>query len=130
MSKIVFQGECWIWTGSKTKEGYGQVHIGGKRGPTVEAHIVSYRIYVGKVPSGLELDHGCRNRPCINPSHVEPVTHAENMARGIHAVKTHCVAGHEFNESNTYQYRGRRLCRLCAQRRLTEHKQRRLQNAA
>jgi hypothetical protein len=62
----------------------------------------------------VELDHLCRHRGCVNPAHLEAVTHAENMARGAYALKTHCAHGHEFNDENTYRpLTGGRECRVC-----------------
>jgi hypothetical protein len=70
--------ECWHWTGSKNNDGYGQVHIGRK---TLLAHRLSYESFVGPVPAGLQLDHLCRNRACINPAHLEAVTGSVNVQR-------------------------------------------------
>jgi HNH endonuclease len=91
-----------------------------------------YRLLVGPVPEGLELDHLCRNRACVNPAHLEPVSHRENVLRGasfaaINAVKTHCIHdGHPFDDVNTIvRPEGRRGCRACmnaAQRRYQRRK--------
>jgi hypothetical protein len=75
---------------------------------------------MGAVPEGLELDHLCRVRGCVNPKHLEPVTHRENLMRGeswsaVNARKTHCPEGHPYDETNTYiDGKGRRRCRECA----------------
>lgn len=71
---------CWLWFGSWDEKGYGRFGIGG-RGKHKPAHRVSYEALVGAVAPGLELDHGCRVRCCVNPAHLEPVTHLENMRR-------------------------------------------------
>ena len=71
--------ECWIWTGPKNGSGYG---IFSYRGRNQSAHRVAYRLLVGEIPDGLQLDHLCRKRSCINPAHLEPVTRLENVRRG------------------------------------------------
>ena len=104
---IVNEDGCWVWTGSVKKNGYGQFKYGGRQGKMMYPHRVMYELMVGIIPSGLELDHLCRNKLCINPQHLEPVTHRENVLRGISppalcATKTHCPHGHEYNQKNTY----------------------------
>lgn len=94
------------------------------------AHRWLYERRNGKVPSGLELDHLCRVRHCVNPDHLEPVTRRENTLRStspsaVNARKTACDRGHEFTDENTYVHRGRRVCRTCNRRRAAEYKARR-----
>lgn len=108
---------CWLWTGATTPEGYGQLGIGGK---AVYAHRIAWEKRHGLVPGGLQIDHLCRVRNCVNPEHMEPVTRRENILRGnsphaINARKTECKSGHPFNEQNTYHDRryNRRRCRAC-----------------
>jgi hypothetical protein len=77
-------------------------------------------LFVGPIPEGLVIDHLCRNRGCINPTHMEPVTNAENVLRGegptaVNARKTHCKRGHPFDDVNTYVYAKGRACRMCHQ---------------
>lgn len=111
---------CWEWVGGFSGEGYGSVHIHhvGSRG----AHRVSYAVFIGLVPKGLGLDHLCRNRACVNPWHLEPVTDRVNILRGespsaVNARKTHCNYGHAFTEENTARdRRGRRSCKECRKR--------------
>lgn len=107
---------CWLWIGSLDK-GYGRFGENWKK-PPVGAHLFAWRTYVGPVPDGLELDHLCRVRNCVNPAHLEPVTTRENLLRGEgfsakNAQKTHCPQGHEYTPENTYRWRGQRKCREC-----------------
>lgn len=107
---------CWEWTGPLSTAGYGQLFIEGKNRP---AHRISYEAHVGPIEDGLHIDHLCRNRKCVNPSHLEPVTPLENIMRGEgimaqNARKTHCDRGHEFDAGNTYLMPdGNRMCRTC-----------------
>jgi len=83
MSHVRFEPSgCWIWTGSLNGKGYGQMYW---RGRVWAAHRVSYALLGGPLMDGLELDHLCRNRPCVNPDHLEQVTHRVNVVRGWRA---------------------------------------------
>ena len=114
---------CWIWAGSRDRGGYGMLRIDRVRH---WAHRLAYEEWVGAIPDGLEIDHLCRRHDCVNPKHLEPVTHRENMRRGIspaaHALRfDRCIHGHEFDDANTYRppgNPGRRICRTCVDRRL------------
>lgn len=114
--KVVAQGECWEWTGSKTRNGYGQVGIGGVN---QMAHRVFYEYFVTGIPAGLDLDHLCRSRACVNPWHLEPVSRSVNLYRAetlgkYNLKKTHCPKGHEYSPSNTrITGAGSRACRAC-----------------
>ena len=108
-------GDCWEWTRGKTAAGYGR--IGNQY-----THRLVWEFLVGPIPDGLEMDHLCRNVGCVNPDHLEPVTHAENMRRGhgnnAFRNATHCKRGHPFDEANTYRFttsKGKpgRACRRC-----------------
>lgn len=124
---------CWLWTGAVAPNGYG-IFKGMEK--LENAHRSSYKMHVGEIPAGLNLDHLCRVRSCVNPAHLEPVTHAENVRRGLspamftkaaiergHA-KTHCPSGHPFSEENTYIYNSptgpHRACRTCRRAAVTK----------
>lgn len=107
--------KCWIWKSAyNVKSGYGVVTFNRS---VFLAHRVSYTVLIGQIPEGLQIDHLCRNRICVNPFHLEPVTNDENHRRGINwqTVKTHCSQGHEYTKENTYilKPRGWRYCRTC-----------------
>jgi hypothetical protein len=115
LAKIKIEGDCWLWTGSQW-HGYGQIRISRK---WRKAYRVSYEEFIGPVPAGLELDHVCRRPECINPAHLEPVTHRENILRGsapaaLQARKTHCVNGHPLSGENLRLEGRHRRCRICA----------------
>ena len=111
---------CWEWTASRNRAGlgYGQFWW-GKR--LVVAHRLAYEALVQPIPGGLESDHLCRNRACINPLHIEPVTRSINVLRGNapailrarHARVTHCPQGHPYDGSNLRWSRGKRYCNSC-----------------
>lgn len=119
---IVEQGDCWIWTGHRDRNGYGSSRINRKNAPV---HRVTYEYFIVEVPDGLELDHLCRNRSCVNPWHLEPVTRAINMQRAVGCGqydrsrrpdpnRTHCSKRHRLVGDNVYiSSRGNKSCRSC-----------------
>ena len=108
---------CWIWTGALNKKGYG--HFLRGPGDTTSAYRFSYEIRYGPIPDGLQVDHLCRVRSCVNPEHLELVTIGENSLRGrtfaaANKTKTYCINDHVLNLDNSYGYKGRRQCIQCA----------------
>ena len=110
-------GGCWEWNGHVTRFGYGT--YGNK---SHMAHRVVYEMLVKKLSNDEFLDHLCRNRKCVNPEHLEPISLVENVMRGEsnhakNARKTHCIRGHEFTTQNTYIHPKRRYrhCKACMQ---------------
>ncbi len=112
----VTESGCWIWMG-RTRKGYGVTCV---RYLNKQVHRVMYELLINAIPEGLVLDHLCRVRCCVNPHHLEVVTHRTNILRGVgfaakNARATHCSAGHPFNSENTYLNvkRNARQCRVC-----------------
>lgn len=109
---------CWEFQGSKTEQGYGRFFVPGRR--ALPAHRVAYAMFYGRLDDGLTVDHLCGNPSCVNPDHLEAVTHGENLRRArkgacaVHAAKTHCPKGHEYS-SYTHPKSGRtqRVCWTC-----------------
>lgn len=110
---------CHIWTRGLTGPGYGCLPYQSK---SLLAHRVIYELTKGPIPQGMQIDHLCRNRRCVNPDHLEAVSSRENTLRAapfsVMANKTHCNHGHEFTEANTYYATGangriHRQCRTC-----------------
>lgn len=108
--------ECWLWQAHTDRDGYGTFSLNDRK---VRAHKVSYELIKGAVPKGLELDHLCRIPQCVYPEHLEPVTHRENVLRGVSpnaksAQVTHCPKGHLYDMLNTrIDPKGGRNCRQC-----------------
>jgi hypothetical protein len=131
-------GACRWWTGPLDADGYGKTK---RDGVPKRAHRLAYETFVGPISDGLQLDHlchhpdhctpgpSCLHRRCINPAHLEPVTVAENIARGggrapANARKTHCPQGHEYTPENTYVLDGSRSCIECGRIRSREFQRR------
>lgn len=110
-------GRCHLWDAAQNEKGYGTFW----NGRTVKAYRYAYEQAHGPIPAGLEVDHRCRRRECVNPAHLEAVTHRENVLRSSNhvaarAAKTHCDAGHAFDKANTIRRKnGTRACRACKQ---------------
>jgi hypothetical protein len=110
-------GACWLWTAGTSRDGYG---LFGVANSSSLAHRLSWADEHGHIAERLQVDHLCRVRACVRPTHLELVTSAENTRRGALglAMKTHCPKGHEYSEANTltgvdrFGYPGRR-CRTC-----------------
>ena len=115
----VTESGCWLWLGNCNPKGYGRFM---RQGKTFMAHRASYEVHRGPIPEGLQLDHLCRVRCCINPDHLEPVTARENVMRGISfaainaAMKT-CRLGHPLKSTKRYRH-----CRICATVRSNRYK--------
>lgn len=118
-SRVDTSGDCWVWTGIKIWGGYGRIKIAGEN---VLAHRLAYAMCSGFVGTAT-IDHLCRNRICVRPSHLEAVSFAENVRRGegyaaINARRTHCTKGHPLSGPNLRIYkrkdgRSARICRKC-----------------
>jgi hypothetical protein len=121
-SSHFFKGfPCWEWTGAKVSGGYGRFRWEARSAP---AHRVMYLLAVGSAKD-LDVDHLCRNPSCVNPTHLEAVSHAENIRRGdwsanavrIQLAKTQCANGHLYTPATLYvppeTSRSQRQCRVC-----------------
>jgi hypothetical protein len=113
---------CWLWIGSLDGQGYGNFWF---RGRPDKSHRASYVLHKGPIPVGRDIDHLCRVPACINPDHLECVTHAVNCERGLvnqYRDATHCIRGHPFDHINN---RGGRCCHICARMRNRQYEERR-----
>ena len=116
LDRVLVGDGCWEWDGAHIPEGYASIEVGGRQ---VGVHVLMYEAFVGLIPAGEEVDHLCRNTGCVRPSHLESVTHQENLRRGnspvgINARREECASSHPFTPENTYiRANGNRTCREC-----------------
>lgn len=126
---------CWLWLACCTKLGYGRFNKTTDK--SIPAYQMAYELFRGARPAGMDLDHLCRVPNCVNPWHLEAVTHKENMHRGIVGTLTaarnqrisHCPRGHAYDEANTRLSPNRhgtlsRKCKACEVRRAREYRRR------
>ena len=135
-SKIQQSSGCWNWVAYKCKKGYGNFRLNGK---IRKAHRVSYELLKGIIPENLQIDHLCKNKACVNPDHLEPVTCIENLNReennlsSVNRRKTRCPKGHEYMGYNLIKRKvdGGRDCRMCnnERNRRSYHNVRKMQTA-
>jgi hypothetical protein len=124
LGAILGEDNCWEWQKALTPDGYAVWHTPDGRGR--QGHRLVYELLEAPITDGLELDHLCRNRRCVNPAHMEPVTHEVNTARAK-AAREHCLRGHLWTPENTLRRaNGTRQCRACNKiRRARQHQERR-----
>ncbi len=120
-------GCCMTWTARKSKKGYGGFRVGSRsKRRMLGAHVWAYQQYVGDIPAGMEVHHTCCNPSCVNPEHLEAVTHRENVLRGdtvvaANARKTHCPRGHPYDRRRP---NGSRRCSTCGRDQMWQSKAR------
>lgn len=108
MYKLTIGDDCWEWSGGTGSHGYGQFYV-EEVNRNCLAHRVSYELFVGEIPEGLTIDHLCRNKLCVKPSHLEPCTREENARRA--ATKVVCLRGHNDRRAGKT---GKRYCVPCS----------------
>ena len=112
---------CWVWIGAQTNRGYGTAWMPHHNPQRASAHRLTYEIWADTIPASLEIDHLCRNKACVNPAHLEAVSHRTNVHRGdmTKLRVTHCPMGHEYAGANLYirPDNGNRDCKRCQRKR-------------
>lgn len=102
---------CWLWTGLLKRDGYARFDSHRT------AHRMSFLHWNGQIPEGKEIDHICRMRCCVNPAHLQAITHRENIAKSrgweFNTKKTHCPKGHPYSGENLYMFGTNRQCNIC-----------------
>ena len=127
----VTSGGCWLWMAYCDKDGYAQSRVGSRTDGTyrnVRTARYLYQQFVRAIPDGLQVDHLCRQRACVNTNHLEPVTPRENTLRGkgvtaVNHRKQRCKRGHDFTEDNTYWWNNMRHCRRCKSERSRRYRE-------
>lgn len=106
---------CWLWKGGKHVRGYGQFTMLSR---TMHAHRAAWILFKGVIPEGFDVHHRCKIRDCVNPSHLELLSHVDHgRLTGLAAAsrsKTHCPHGHPYSAENTRIWGGKRYCWTCA----------------
>lgn len=121
---------CWNWTGYVAEHGYGTIGetVAPGRSRSLYAHRISYEIHKGPIPEGLVVDHMCNNRRCVNPDHLQAITHRENVLRSPHPLFARrrvglCIRGHDMTDPTNVYIRpdnGRKMCKACTRIRQRE----------
>ena len=128
---------CWEWRGKLNADGYGYILVGSRSDQSrkyVFAHRFAFERFRGSIPAGEEIDHLCKHRSCVNPTHLQSLSHLENVRRSGAAeahrqqmrARTQCRNGHDYNQSNVYLYRGKRYCRACRKKSELKRQRRRI----
>ena len=120
-----FGGGCWEWTGGKTRAGYGVFWYMKQKGNSILAHRLSYTVFKGDIPKGMQVLHSCDNPSCVNPKHLRVGTHSDNMEDKVArkgGVQSHCRRGHELSGDNVFinSKEGARTCKICRENRRRE----------